>query len=450
VARPAASQSSLADRVAGDAGALSGLADQVWDWAELRFEEVRSSALLADALEARGFAVTRNVADLPTAFVATRGSGSPVIGFLGEYDALPGLGEGGTTGHGCGHHALGTASLGAALALADHLAAAGLPGTVKYFGCPAEEGGSGKTFLVRAGLFAGVDAVLAWHPGDVTEVYTGGTLANIQVGFTFRGTTAHAALAPHRGRSALDAVELMNVGANYLREHIPPGALFHYAVTDAGGTFPNVVPDHASVLYLVRATAIETAREVMDRITDVARGAALMTGTQVDVQFDRATSALVPSAVLSRLVSRVLADVGPLASEPADLVLAQKLALTPPGAPAVAVEPLPLVENAPSLPFSTDVGDVSQVVPTCQFTGCCFVRGTTEHTWQMVAQGKEALAHRGIAYAARVMAEAGWSLVNDPALVAEAQAEHRLQTGGRPYECPIPADVRPGKRTFSR
>jgi aminobenzoyl-glutamate utilization protein B len=401
---------------------LTSLADQIWDWAELRFQEVRSSALLADTLEGRGFTVTRNVANLPTAFVASWGTGHPVIGFLGEYDALPGLSQvagadhavpmtPGGSGHGCGHHALGVGSLGAALALSRVLETRGLPGTVRYYGCPAEEGGSGKTYLVRDGLFDDVDAVLAWHPGDKTEVYRGRTLANVQVEFSFRGRSAHAALAPEEGRSALDAVELMNVGANYLREHIPRGTMFHYAMTEAGGTFPNVVPERASVLYLVRAATVAEATAVMDRLGEVARGAALMTGTAVTSRFDRATSDLIPNDVLGAVLARAMGTV------------------------------LPSLEE--TLPFSTDVGDVSQVVPTAQFTGTCFTAGTREHTWQMVSQGKSELAHRGLVEAATILAGGALELIAQPDVIAQARQELQQRTKGHPYRCPIPPEIVP-------
>ncbi|WP_299256695.1 amidohydrolase [uncultured Kushneria sp.] len=318
------------------------LADAVWDHPETRFEEHVSSRLLADALEAEGFHVERGVAGMETAFVASIGSGAPVIALLGEFDALTGLSqrggasaheplEPGGNGHGCGHNLLGTAALAAAVAARDDLRSRGRlegAGTLRFYGCPGEEGGSGKTFMVREGLFDDVDAALTWHPMTFTGLFSTPTLANIQAYFRFHGTAAHAANSPHLGRSALDAVELMNVGANYLREHVPDQARLHYAMTDSGGASPNVVQSSAEVLYLVRAPTMSETEEIYARLQDVARGAALMTGTSVEVTFDKACSSYLPNRTLEALMFEQMQALGAPAFDEGDQRYARTIADT--------------------------------------------------------------------------------------------------------------------------
>ncbi|MDF2936651.1 MAG: aminobenzoyl-glutamate utilization protein [Paenibacillaceae bacterium] len=276
---------------------MAALSDRIWELAETKFEEFASAELLASRLEQEGFAVEQGIGGLPTAFMASYSNspdGGPVIALLGEYDALPGLSqcdgltvrqavERGGNGHGCGHHLLGTGSLAAAVILKAVMEKEGLAGTIRYYGCPAEEGGSGKTFLVREKAFQGVDAALTWHPGYGNAVVSHTSSANYQVRYRFSGISSHAAASPHTGRSALDAVELMNVGANYLREHVGKDVQFHYAVTDTGGFSPNVVQATAEVVYLIRAPDVRQVEEVYTRINDTAKGAALMTGTEVEV-----------------------------------------------------------------------------------------------------------------------------------------------------------------------
>ncbi|WP_312797810.1 M20 family metallopeptidase [Tianweitania sp.] len=446
------------------------LADQIWDFAEIRFREHQSSAAQMEALRHEGFQISRNLAGMPTAFVAEFGKGAPVIAILGEFDALAGLSQVAgmlekkpidpeRQGHGCGHHLLGTAGIMAAVAVKGHLEATGGMGTIRYYGCPAEEGGSGKTYMARSGVFNDVDAALCWHPGTLTGVMAMDTLANIQAYFHFTGTASHAAVSPHLGRSALDAVELMNVGANYMREHMPQTARMHYAVTNTGGISPNVVQADASVLYLVRSPDMEDVKSLFARVQDIAKGAALMTQTTVRCQIDRATSPMLANNVLDQLLqTRLEGDWAP-GFDPVDQDFADKIRETFSESEIAASFQLfeletdaglamhhgvvPLPTQRLLLSGSTDVSDVSQVVPTAQFYGACYAVGTQFHTWQMVTQGKLPAAHKGMTSAAVVLASSAIDLMQDAELLAAAKAEFKLRRGGRPYECPIPADISP-------
>ena len=300
---------------------LTELNDLIWDAAELKFREFRSAEAMAGLLERHGFRITRGLAHMPTAFLAEYGTGKPVIAILGEYDALSGLSqEAGTfrplprkdcaNGHGCGHSLLGTAAAGAGLLLKAYLEDHPGKGTVRVYGCPAEEGGSGKTYMVREGLFQDVDGALTWHPGTQNEVMVGSNQANIQASFSFRGRAAHAAAAPQNGRSALDAVELMDVGVNYLREHMADYERVHYAILDAGGVSPNVVQPKAEVLYLIRSRTNEETRRLYERVVNIARGAALMTETEMTVRFDKAVSNIIPNRVLGQVLHDAMERVG--------------------------------------------------------------------------------------------------------------------------------------------
>lgn len=305
------------------------LSDSIWDFAELKFEERQSSGVLANALEENGFAVRRGVAGMDTAFIGEFGHGRPVIAFLGEFDALAGMSqmagvaeakplESDATGHGCGHNLLGVGSLMAAIALARHLKANNLPGTVRYYGCPGEEGGSGKTFMVRAGLFDDVDAALTWHPAPFNGVRSTNNLAVLEYFYRFKGVASHASNAAHLGRSALDAVELMNVGVNFLREHMPQDCRVHYAITDAGGKAANVVQAKAEVLYLIRAPEMRQALDLAARVDKVALGAAMMTETEVEIVFDTASTNLLPNITLETAMHENMVALGPIAFDEAD------------------------------------------------------------------------------------------------------------------------------------
>jgi aminobenzoyl-glutamate utilization protein B len=459
----------------------AALADRIWNFAELRFEEIESAALHSDLLRGVGFRITEGVAGIPTAFVAEAGRGGPVIGILGEYDALSGLSQdsGATVcrpspeirngnGHGCGHHLLGTASHFAAAAVKQFLDIEGLPGTVRFYGCPAEEGGSGKTFMARAGLFDDLDAAICWHPDVFTGLFSRSTLANIQAYFRFKGRASHAAASPHLGRSALDAVELMNVGCNYLREHMPPDARVHYAITNSGGISPNVVQANAEVLYLVRAARNPEVAALYERVCNVARGAALMTGCEVEILFDKACSNLVLNTVLNRVMQANIERIGaPVFSDDDtekangyrssisqdDIAAAGKhlgQALRNPAPLFAGVAPYDSTRED-VLYGSTDVGDVSWITPTVQCLTACYAFGTPFHSWQMVSQGKLTAAHRGMELAAKIMAETAIDLIRNPAVLEDAKAELSAYRNGLGYVCPIPDDVElPFKRANKR
>ncbi|WP_404300357.1 M20 family metallopeptidase [Alicycliphilus denitrificans] len=451
---------------------MTALADQIWSLAELRYAETASARLHMDALAGSGFRITRDVAGIPTAFMAEWGETGPVIAFLGEYDALSGLNQQsgalvctpsvdspGLAGHGCGHHLLGTSAHFAAIALQAHLQAGGGQARVRYYGCPAEEGGSGKTFMARAGVFDDVDAALTWHPGSFTGVFSQSTLANIQAKFIFHGKASHAAHSPHLGRSALDAVELMNVGVNYLREHMPSDARVHYAITDSGGLSPNVVQARAEVLYLIRAARNHEAAELYERVQNVARGAALMTDCKVEIVFDKACSNLLQNRTLNQVLYAKLQAEGALTVDTGEQGQAGQFqatlskndidAVSRPLAsvlrgqvPAVFEGVAPYDPAAEEILFgSTDVADVSWITPTVQAWVACYAFGTPMHSWQMVSQGQSGLAHAGMVRAARVLTATAIELVQRPELIAQAQAELLERRQGKPYACPIPADV---------
>ncbi|MFY4025988.1 M20 family metallopeptidase [Achromobacter xylosoxidans] len=449
------------------------LSDRIWSLAELRYDEHKSAELHIAMLQEAGFRVTRDAAGIPTAFVAEAGTDGPVIGILGEYDALSGLSqESGAyacqpspetpngNGHGCGHHLLGTAAHFAAVAVKEFLERNGLPGRIRFYGCPAEEGGSGKTFMARAGLFDDLDAALTWHPASHTGIFHQSSLANIQAYFRFRGVAAHAANSPHLGRSALDAVELMNVGVNYLREHMVPDARVHYAVTNSGGISPNVVQARAEVLYLVRAPINSQAAELYERVKNVARGAALMAGCELEIVFDKACSNYIPNGVLNQVMyANMQALQGPAYTEGEqqaarrmwDAISADDIDNAGKNLGAVLRNPTPLFSGvAPYEPGrheisygSTDVGDVSWVTPTAQCWGACYAYGTPFHSWQMVAQGKLSLAHKGMVHAAKIIAATAADLYRQPETLARAKEELLEMRRGQPYVCPIPADVLP-------
>lgn len=456
---------------------LTDLNSSLWDLAEIRFEEKKSSAMMEKILKEHEFEVTRGAGELPTAYEAVYGTGSPVIGLLAEYDALDGLSQKAdstvheprpetTHGHGCGHHLLGTGVIGAALALKDYLADHPGCGTLKVFGCPAEEGGSGKTYMARAGVFDGIDIALTWHPSTMNAAMTGSLLANCQAYFRFHGKSSHAGAAPQKGRSALDALELMNVGINYLREHMEMTDRIHYAITNSGGVSPNVVQAEAEGLYLVHSRNNETVKELYRRVVNIAKGAALMTGTTVDIEFDKACSNVVPSDTLGKLLYDTMVKIGVpeyteeekayimgfrrvIGDEAADhdlgmlpefdLETREELCRTHPmGDFILPFEPQEVVETA-----SSDMGDVSQIAPLLQLQCACFCLGTQPHSWVEVAQGKSSYAVKGMMFAAQTLADAAVTLYETPELVKKAKEENEMRTGGKPYECPIPADVVP-------
>lgn len=458
---------------------------KIWDYAELKFEEYQSSEALIDMMKAHGFSVERGLAGMDTTFRATAGKGRPVIGLLAEYDALSGLSQkagqlepiprkGTENGHGCGHCLLGTAAAGAALMAKDYLIQTGREGTVVLIGCPAEEGGSGKAYLARAGVFDDLDAALTWHPAGGNAVLTGSLQANCQAYFRFHGVSSHAAGSPHLGRSALDAVELMDVGVNYMREHMEPTDRIHYAITDTGGSSPNVVQNHAEVLYLIRSTDNNKVKRLYERVKNIARGAALMTETNVEAVFDKACSNILSNSILEQLLYDCMKTIPLPSYTEEELAYAEQMKKTITDADIASDMSLMMVHGAEKrrlaslyrelpmanfvvehqhqdlfLPGSSDVGDCSHATPTAQFVGACFVPGTPAHSWQMTAQGKEKTAVKGMFYAAQVLSEACRRLFEKPEIVKQAREVFENDTEGKPYECPIPTEILPnanGKR----
>lgn len=457
------------------------LSDRIWDIAETKFHEQESAKTIIAVLKEEGFSIETNIADIDTAFIATYGSKGPVIGFLGEYDALPELNQKSgvtkketdpsfdtTNGHGCGHNLLGTASLAAAIATRDYLKEQNIDAQIRYYGCPAEEGGSGKTYMARAHAFDDLDMAICWHPGTDNAIIGSPTLANIQAVFEFKGKSSHAANSPDMGRSALDAMELMNVGANYLREHVTSEARYHYAVLDGGGMQPSVVQAHSKVLYLIRAPKGYQVKEIYDRICKVAEGAALMTETQMTVHFDKACSNYMPNKIYSKLMAECMAEVGAPQFDDTDIAFAKELhaslseedkkfMMVPPVTP---IEKQVLAANQGkvladyiypynealaniTMPGSTDVGDVSWVVPTAQCIMATEVQNTALHSWQWVANGKSGIAKKGMLQAAKVMATTAIKVIENPEYITQAKAELEAVTKQTPYINPIPADVKP-------
>lgn len=460
---------------------FTDVSDKIWDYAETAFEEFKSAELLKKVLKEHGFCVTENAGDITTAFTASYGSGAPKIGILAEYDALSGLSQKGASaareevtrggnGHGCGHNLFAGGSLAAALALKEYLAASGKSGAVTLFGCPGEEGGSGKAFMARAGVFNGLDAAFGWHPLGVNVMMDFHSLANYQVLYKFKGIASHAAAAPHKGRSALDAVELMNVGVNFLREHVIQEARIHYAITNSGGFSPNVVQPSAEVLYLIRAPQTPQVEEIYQRINKIAKGAAMMTETEVEIQFIKACANLVPNKALSRVMYDNMTALGAPDYTADELRFADTMAKTTDGTPldivakyipshqadakkcadalagkSMCSQILPFYDAAQPelLAISTDVGDVSWNVPTAQVGTACCVICTPEHSWQLVSQGCTPLAHKGMLMAAKVMAASAVDVFENPALAQTAKAELKERLGPYAYTCAIPDSVKP-------
>ena len=467
---------SLYDIIDAKASRLTALSDKIWDYAELSLLEYKSAAAYVQILKEEGFTVEDNLCGIPTAFSGSFGSGSPRIGILGEYDALSGLSqkagateyspltEGGC-GQGCGHNLLGAASLGAAIAVKEAIAAGQLHGTVIFYGCPGEEGCAGKTFMARDGLFRDLDAALTWHPGDTNEVTVGSNAACIQVAYSFQGCAAHAAGNPWSGRSALDAAELMNIGVQFLREHMPPKSSIHYSISDTGGLSPNVVQPTAGLIYMVRAANVRAAKALLARVNNIAQGAALMTETSVTSHQIDGTSDTLSNTVLEELLYRNLREAPLPAYTSEEIAYARALKATFPDSPlpgqlvddnprvkqfvmektqggALPINDfvMPYVPACPFSPGSTDVGDVSWLTPTAQFNAVTIPSGAQGHSWQIVSCGKTGIAHKGMLYAAKVLAASVGELMTDEALLARARAEFSA-AAAQGYDCPIPADL---------
>ena len=445
------------------------LASDIWQHPELGMQETYAAKALVDELEKAEFSVQRGVAGLPTAFVASWGEGKPIVGLLGEYDALPGLSQQvsaakdpvkeGAAGQGCGHNLLGVGSLAAALAAKEAMQRGNIKGTIRYYGCPAEETMIGKVFMARAGLFDDLDAALTWHPFYNNTVWWSSALAMNSFKVNYHGKAAHAAMAPHEGRSALDAVELMDTAVNFMREHMPEKARVHYVITH-GGEAPNVVPAYAQVWYYIRSPLRQEVDAIYARMLDIVKGAALMTGTTYDIDFITGSHETLPNDRLGELLMEELKEGGPpqfteedkefarcvqgtFAPNAIESVL-QSYGLTREqvGDPLceVIVEPY---DRGRVMPASTDVAEVSQITPTAQIQTCCQALGTAAHSWQNTACVGSGIGWKGMMAAARALALAVLDLQTKPEILQTARAEFTQKTGGKKYVSPLPEGTKP-------
>ena len=434
-----AQEKDIIDQLDKKSSQYSEIAHTIWEWAEMGYLEEKSSALLQKTLSDAGFEIKKGVAGIPTAFIAEYGKGSPVIAVLGEYDALPGISQqaipekktaGGEAGHACGHHLFGTASSAAAIAAKEWLDATGAQGTIRFYGCPAEEGGSGKVYMVREGLFNDVDVALHWHPSAQNGASAGAALANKSGKFRFYGISAHAAGSPEKGRSALDGVEAMNMMVNMMREHIPERARIHYVITQ-GGKAPNVVPNFAEVYYYARHNSREVVVDIFDRIVKAAEGAALGTGTTMDYEIIGGTHELLPNLTLQKVMHEKLQKVGGVQYDDGEKDFADKIAKT------LGYESADLDIANNIAPYktvgraygSTDVGDVSFVVPTIGLNTATWVPGTPAHSWQAVAAGGTSIGHKGMMVAAKTLALTTIHLFSNTDLIQKARAEFDERRG---------------------
>lgn len=430
----------------------------LWQYAEVGLQEQRSAKLLIDKLRAAGFEVRTGIAGIPTAFVASYGSGKPIIGILAEYDALPGMSQkvspirepvtAGSAGHACGHSGLGSGALGAALAVKQAMAKHNLKGTIRLYGTPAEETVIGKVYMLLGGQFKDLDVCLHWHPSSKNESWSGSSKALISVKFTFHGIAAHAAGSPESGRSALDGVELMNVGVNYMREHVKEDARFHYVITNGGGA-PNVVPAKATVWYFVRADNHQDVEAYYKWINDIARGAALMTQTKLEVQVDTDCHELITNTPLSELLHKNLVAVGAPKFSPQDRAFARRLQqplIEQFGTkfPLAIDETIyPVAQSSKPSKGSTDVGDISWFVPTGGIRTTCLVAESPGHSWQNVACIGSSIGEKGIIYASKVLAISALDLLEKPELVTAAKADFKSRMKDRQYTTLIPKGQKP-------
>jgi aminobenzoyl-glutamate utilization protein B len=457
---------------------LWDVSDKVWYAAELAFNERRSVAALTEYLRSQGFEVEEGVGGVETAFTARFGKGKPVIGFLGEFDALAGIGEvpdefkickpeQNATGHGCGHNMLGVSAIGAAMVAKEYLEKNGREGTVIFYGCPGEEGGSGKAFMAREGVFDELDCAISWHPGTTNSVFSHGSMANIQMKYSFSGVSSHAAGAPELGRSALDGLELMNMGVQFLREHMSTKCRVHYSIVDTGGLSPNVVQSHASAIYLIRADNNKNAAELKRRVDLIADGAALMTETTVEKDFMKACTNYRSNRVLDEIMQANLEDLPLPKVSDKDKEYAARLNKNCPtkeyNVNPDVLEQIPAEKQEefikqcqendifdfvfPLLPYkdgagSTDVGDVSAVCPTTQCNIATWVSLTPGHSWQVVAQGVSDYARDRMIYGSKVMGGVAIDLFNSPETIEKAKVEHKKNFPDG-YQCPIPKGVKP-------
>ncbi len=427
---------------------------KIWQWAEPGYQETKSAAALAEIAEKAGFKLKRGIAGIPTAFVAEFGSGKPVIGILGEYDALPQLAqdaepfrkprEGGNGyGHACGHHLFGVASLSASIAVAEQIKSGKIRGSVRFYGCPAEEGGGAKAFMAKAGLFDDCDTVLHWHPGSRNAAGDSSCLARIAVKFRFHGKAAHAAGSPEKGRSALDALVLTMHAAELLREHTPDGTRIHHVVTGGGGGAPNVVPEFAEGYFYVHHPKADVVQQLYPRLVKCAQAGALATETKLEVNYLGGTMELLPNNTLARISRKNLIELNDLEYDAEEMKFALRLQETFPE--KVPLDSLTKVADTSGQTNmgSTDVGDVSWVVPTTGFSTACWVPGTPGHSWQAVACGGTTIGKKGMKLASKTLAATAWDLFTDPKLIAAAKEEHARRLGGRKYTSMMEKDQKP-------
>ena len=436
---------------------FSATSRTIWEHPELGYQEEKSSALLQHELQAAGFRVQSGVAEEPTGFVATVGKGQPIIGIMGEFDALPGLSQAALpdrspivangAGHACGHNLLGSGAALAAVAMKEYMEKNSVAGTIRYYGTPAEEGGAGKVYMIRAGLFRDADVVLEWHPGNRNSVHYGGMLALNSARFLFHGVAAHAAAAPDRGRSALDAVMLMGNGIEFLREHVPSSTRIHYIISN-GGAAPNVVPDKGELYLYARSPSLSVLDDVWSRILRIANGAAMMTDTSLELKELSGSANIVPNDMLAKLAQKNLEEVGGFHYTAEERHFAEELQKTLPPESAdnldSTAEVLPLKKPDPNSPqASTDAGDVSWNVPMIGFGTATFVPGVAAHTWQAAACAGMSIGQKGMVVAAKALAITGIDLFMNPQLVADAKADFRKQMQGKAYKSAIPAGQKP-------
>jgi aminobenzoyl-glutamate utilization protein B len=436
---------------------FSAISKTIWEYAELGYHEEKSSSLLQHELRSAGFRVQSPVADEPTAFVATFGQGQPVIGIMGEFDALPGLSQAAVPdrspvlaeapGHGCGHNLLGSGAALAAVAVKEYMEKNHLAGTLRYYGTPAEEGGAGKVYMIRAGLFRDTDVMLEWHPGNENSVHNGGMLALNSARFLFHGVAAHAAIAPDRGRSALDAVMLMGNGTEFLREHIPANTRIHYIITN-GGAAPNIVPDTAELYLYARNPSLSVLDDVWNRILRIANGAAMMTDTRLELRELSGSANIMPNDVLSKVAQNNLEEVGGFRYTPEERHFAEELQKSlPPGSAGgldSTTKIAALTKPDPNTPqASTDAGDVSWNVPMIGFGTATFVPGVAAHTWQAAACAGMSIGHKGMVVAAKALALTAIDLFTSSQLVADAKADFQKQMQGKTYQSAIPEGQKP-------
>jgi aminobenzoyl-glutamate utilization protein B len=434
------SKDKIIENIAKKEAFYAGIEKKIWGFAEVGYHEDKSSALLQETLSKEGFKIEKGVADIPTAFTATFGEGKPVIGILGEFDALPGVSQdsipekkslNGIAGHACGHHLFGTASSAAAIAVKDFMKANNIKGTIRFYGCPAEEGGSGKVYMVRAGLFNDVDVVVHWHPGASNSASFGTSLANKSGKFRFYGVSAHASASPEKGRSALDGVEAMDNMVNMMREHVPSDTRIHYVITN-GGKAPNVVPDFAEVYYYARNPRRDVVMDVWGRIEKAAQGAAMGTGTKVEWELTGGTYELLPNETLATVMHKNLTKVGGMEYTAEEKAFAEKIVKTmgietPKYEDATGIKPL--IGERSGSGGSTDVGDVSWTVPTVGLSTATWVPGTPAHSWQAVAAGGMSIGRKGMMIAAKTLALTTIELFENQALITKAKEEFDQKRG---------------------